>query len=79
MSKRKYINDEKILTTGLKKEIKWTRPRIFIVALVFFAIYGSFVFYTTSISMVLAGIVIAAPVILATFYGLIYFLNRDLF
>lgn len=76
---RKYIKDQKLLNTTLKKDIKWTPAKIILATLVFLITYGSFVYYSTSISLIFTGLLIAGPVMAGALYGFIYFVNRDLF
>ncbi|AMW27957.1 hypothetical protein [Arthrospira platensis] len=79
MGKRTYIKDKKLLNTTLKKDIKWTPTKIILAALGFLIPYGGFVYYSTSISLIFAGLLIAGPVMAGALYGFIYFVNRDLF
>lgn len=76
---RRYIKDQKLLNTKLKKDIKWTPAKIILATLVFLITYGSFVYYSTSISLIFTGLLIAGPVMAGALYGFIYFVNRDLF
>lgn len=80
MKKFSIIKDESLLTTPLKKNIKWTRTKIIIVALAVGVPYISMIAFLVSYGIPLGGIItlISLPIIMLVAYSTIYFLTRNI-
>lgn len=72
--------DEKMLTKGLKKDIKWTPKKLTIAAIGVLIPYAAIVAYVISFGVPLGLIIvmIAVPVIFFGGFSLLYFLTKNL-
>ena len=81
MSKKfRVIRDESILTTPLKKNIKWTQKKIIMAAILTLIPYTAIIFYVISSGIPTGAVVsmIFVPIVMVVAYSIIYSLTRNL-
>ncbi len=81
MGKRfQILKDESILTTPLKKDIKWTRKKLTMVGIAALIPYSAIVFYVISSGMPMGAVVsmISVPIVLVVGFSIIYNLTKNL-
>ncbi|MDY6804004.1 MAG: hypothetical protein SXA11_09390 [Cyanobacteriota bacterium] len=74
------LKDESILTTPLKKKIKWTPKKLTMVGIITLIPYSAIVFYVISSGMPTGAFVtmIAVPIVLVVGFSIIYNLTKNL-
>ena len=80
MSKKlKIVKDESILTTPLKKDIKWTPKKLTMAGFVALIPYSAIVFYVISSGMPMGAVVsmVLVPIVLVGAYLIIYNLTKN--
>lgn len=80
MSKFKAIKSEKVLTQTLKKNVKWTRKKIMMVAVATLIPYSGIIAYVIASGVPIGGVItlIGFPVVMVISYSLMYNLTKNL-
>lgn len=80
MKKFSPVSDESILTTPLKKKIKWTRKKLTMVGIATLTPYTAMVCYLISVGVPMGGIItlISVPILLVVSFSIIYNLTKNL-
>ena len=81
MGKRfQILKDESILTTPLKKDVKWTRKKLTMVGIITLIPYSAIVFYVISSGMPTGAVVsmIAVPIVFVVGFSIMYNFTKNL-
>ena len=80
MAKYKILKDESILTTPLKKDIKWTPKKLTTIGIITLIPYSAIIAYVMSFGVPKGAIVsmILVPIVIVTAYSIIYNLTKNL-